>query len=316
MSAKALLGFLAAFGVVAVAASAKTPPSPTPVPVKASTRNEVTPAAGSGYIAWAKSRRGHPRVYDVWAQQEGQAAFKVNAPNTHGWAGGIDATRFVYQQVKRGNSDVRFFDLVTRRRTNAPAGVNTKRWEWRPTISGDWLLYGRGVVFGGSIQYVLLRNLVTGEQRILDSLKSRNGFLQAGQVNGTYAVWMKCTSRVGCNVYRYDITTATTTYMPTTGQVLYAPSVTNSGTAFYGRSGPSCGSNAELAKTTLDGTTTVVYSFPSGQDFGVTYATTLTSLPPPPFTTSRIYFDLGDCSTGRVDIYSIDDSERLPPSGR
>jgi hypothetical protein len=307
-----LFGLLAAFGIVVVAASAETPVA-TPTPVKASTRNEVTPGAGGGYITWAKSRRGHPHTYDVWAQQEGQTAFRVNAPNTHGWAGGIDAPRLVYQQVKKGNSDIRFFDLVTRRRTNAPAGVNSKRWEWRPTISGEWLLFGRGVVYGGQTQYVLLRNLVTGEQRILDSLRSRNGYLQAGQVNGNYAVWMKCPARSVCNVYRYDILARTTAPMPVTGQLLYGPSVTSTGTTYYGRSGQTCGSSAQLAKTTLDAATTVVYSFPPGQDFAVTYVTTVTSLPPPPFTTNRIYFDLGNCFTGRLDIYSIDDMERLPP---
>jgi Tol biopolymer transport system component len=312
-AAAKLLALLAGSALVAVGVSAATTTA-TPVAVKATTRNEVTPAASGIYFAWAKSRRGHPRVFDVFAQQEGQAGRKVNARNTYGWAGGIDGTRLVYQQVKKGNSDIRFFDLVTRRRTNAPQGVNSKRWEWAPSISGDWLMFGRGVVFGSSTQMVVLRNLVTGEQRVLDSLRSRTGFTQAGQVNGNYAVWMKCAGRSTCNVYRYDITTATTTIMPATGQQLYGPSVSPSGAVFYGRSGSGCGERAELVKTTLDGVTTVLYSFSSGQDFVITYTTQVVSVPPPPFTTNRIYFDRIICSSRRYDIYSIDDAERLPPS--
>ena len=303
-----LLGVLALAGLLVTAATAAT----TPVPVKASPRNEGTPAASDVYFSWAKSRRGHPHVYDVWAEQQGQPAFKVNAPKTRGWSGGIDGTRLVYQQVKNGNSDIRMFDLVTHRRSNIP-GVNTKRWEWRPSISGDWLLYGRGTVFSGSTQSVILRNLVTGEVRVVDSLRSRRGFLQAGQVAGNYAVWSKCNPAPTCNILRYDITARTVTAMPTTGQVLYAPSVTAAGTTYYGRSGPECGESAELVKTTLAGATAILYAFPSGQDFSVTYAASLVSLPPPQLTSTRIYYDRISCSTSRLDIYSVDEFEGGPP---
>jgi hypothetical protein len=307
-----LLGLLSVGGLLVATASATT----APVPVKTSTRNENTPAADGVYLSWAKSRRGHPHVFDAWAQAEGSAPFKVNAPGTSGWSGGIDGTRLVYQQLRKRNSDIRFFDLATRRRSNPPAGVNTKRWEWRPTISGNWLLYGRGVVFGTS-QFVILRNIVTGEQRVLDALQSKSGFLQAGQVAGNYAVWLKCTSRTTCKVFRYEIVSGTATQMPATGQVLYAPSVTPAGTTYYGRSGPACGASAQLVKTTIDGATVVLSSFPSGQDFSVTYADlvlTVPPSPPTPITTTRIYFDRAICSSNRSDIYSVTDDERIPPS--
>lgn len=302
-----LLVLLSVGGLLVVTASAAT----APVPVKNTTRNEGTPAAGGQYFSWAKSRRGHPHVYDVWAQKEGSAPFKVNARKTSGWSGGIFGTRLVYQQLRKGNSDIRFLDLATRRRSNPPAGVNTKRWEWRPTISGDWLLYGRGVVFGSS-QSVILRNIVTGEQRVLDTLRSTSGYLQAGQVAGTYAVWLKCTTRETCNVFRYEIVTGTATQMPTTGQVLYAPSVTPTGTTYYGRSGPACGAAAELVKTTLDGATGILYSFPRGEDFSITHAASVESLPPGPITSTLIYFDRVLCSSRRTDIYSVTDVERPP----
>jgi hypothetical protein len=291
-----------------VTASAATAPSP----VKSSPRNEGTPAAGGDYFSWAKSRRGHPRIYDAWAQRSGSAAFKVNAPGTSGWSGGIDGTRLAYQELRGRNSDVRFFDLATRRRSNPPTGVNTKRWEWRPTVSGNWLLFGRGAAFSAS-QAVILRNLVTGEQRVLDTLQSKRGVLQAGQVAGNYAVWQKCTSRTNCSIFRYEIVSGTVAQMPKTGQVLYAPSVTNTGTTYYGRSGPKCGVAAELVKATLDGSTVVLYSLPRGQDFSLTYANLVVNLPPGPVTTTRVYYDRAICSSARRDIYVLSDVERPPP---
>ena len=104
-----LVGLLAGAGVFAFTASTDS----TPVPVKASARNEVTGAAGGEYFAWAKSRRGHPRVYDVWAQHGTEAPFKVNPRGTSGWGGGIDGTRLAYQEVRYGwQSDIRLFDLA------------------------------------------------------------------------------------------------------------------------------------------------------------------------------------------------------------
>jgi hypothetical protein len=302
-----LVGLLAGAALLAAIASAAT----APVPVKASSRNEALPAAGGEYFAWAKSRRGAPMTFDVFAQRGTEAPIKVNASKTIGWAGGIDGTRLAFQELSKENSNIRFFDLATRVRSS-PAGVNTKRWEWRPTTSGNWLLYGRGVVFSSS-QAVILRNVATGEERVLDTLRSKSGYLQAGQVAGTYAVWVKCTSRETCSIYRYEIVSKTATRMPTTGQVPYGPSVTPAGTAYYGRSGPGCGAKAELVKTTLDGATVVLYSFPSGQDLSVTYAAPVITLPPTPITRTRVYFSRVLCRSKQMDIYSTTDIERNPP---
>ena len=305
-----LLVLLAGAGLVAVAVAAAS----APVPVKATTRNENTPSASAEYLAWSKSRRGKPTTFDVYAQPTGGAPFKVNAPGTVGWAGGIDGTRLAYQQVWKKNSDIRFFDLLARRRSS-PSGVNTKRWEWRATISGDWLLFGRGRIFNRALQQVILRNLVTHEQRVLDSIHNKNGMLQAGQVNGNFAVWMKCNPSPSCSVYRYDITARTTTPMPSSGQVQYGPSVTPIGTTYYGRSGPSCGASAELVKTTIDGATELLYTLPAGKDFFSSFALAVPSKPPPPpVTITRVYFDLATCHPDREDIYSLDDGTRLPPS--
>ncbi len=293
------LGSIAVAAFLVSTAAAGT----SPTRVKASSRNETTPAAGSGYFSWAQSRPGHPRVYDVFAELQGQPAFRVNAPNTTAWGGGIDGTRLAYQQVRKRNSDIVFLDLVTRVRSDPPAGVNTNRWEWRPSISGGWLLYGRGEPYSASRQQVLLRNLLTGYERVLASVRRRNAILLPGDVTGNFAVWMKCVpSPRSCNVYRHDITAAKTTRLPNHGQFQYGPSVTSTGTMYFGRSRRGCGSSVKLVKATLDGKTRVLYSFSRRHDFLATHAL---ELPP---ATVRIYFDRLTCRSRRTDIYRLDDT--------
>lgn len=304
-----LLASAAASCLVLIGASSAAPTATTPIPVKASVRNEGTPAAGSGFFTWAKSRRGHPKVYDVWGQQEGQPPFKINALGTSGFGGGIDGTTLVYQQIKKHNSDLRFFDLVNRRRTNMRPGINTSRWEWGPSMSGDWLLFGRDVYQGP--EQMILHNLTTGEQRVLDTQRGERGYLLSGQVNGNFAVWSKCLVNA-CDVFRYDITARTRTAMERNGRLLYSPSVAPSGVTYYVRGETTCG-GAELVRTMLDGATFVLAESGSARDIGSTYAVVLPGRPPNEVPGVRIYFENRKCAGNRYDIYSIDDAQPAPP---
>lgn len=297
--ASRLAGAVVVAGILAASGASAT----GPVAVKTSPRNEATPAAAGPYFAWAKSRSGRPRVYDVWVEQPGQRPVRVNATNTEAFLGGIDGTRLVYQEQRGINSDIAFFDLASRRRSDAPPGVNTRRWEWRPVLSGDRLLYARGAPYSASLQTVLLRNMLTGEERTLDSLRMRNAILLPGDVSGNFAVWMKCVvSPRRCNVFRYDIGTRKTTRIPNHGYFLYGPSVTSTGTMYFGRSRRGCGSSPKLVRVTLDGKERVLHSFSRRHDF---FLTSLVELSPG---SVRVYFDRVTCRTGRTDIYRIDDS--------
>jgi hypothetical protein len=311
-SAAKLLASTAALWAVAIGASGAAPISTSPVPVKASTRNEITPSAGGGFFTWAKSRRGHPHVYDVWGQQEGQpTTFKINAARTSGFGGGIDGSLLVYQEVKSSNSDLRLFDLVTRQRTNAPPGSNTQRWEYGPTISGDWLQFGRAVYRGA--EQLILQNRVTGEQRVLDTVNSKRGDLGTGQVNGNFSVWAKCLGNT-CNVFRYDIGSGARIAIPRNGSLLYAPSVTPAGTIYYIRGKTTCG-GALLVKTTLDGTTFVLADLGATKDVLGTSVLVLPGRPPNGTPGARIYLETEKCANRRFDIYSVDDVEPVPPPG-
>jgi hypothetical protein len=293
----------------AIAASA-------PVAVKTSSRNEIAPAAAGDWFAWSRSRGKRESPFDVFAQQTGSLPFKVNPKGTQAFTGGIDGTTLVYQLIRGrhgARSDLRLYDLATRRELPMPASVNSPRWECCATISGGWILYNRGVERSTTTQLVLLRNLTTGEQRVLDTIRGRNTAVSAGQLNGNFAVWRRCDPHPRCKIFRYDLASASATALTTApGKIVYGPSVSLNGTVYYVQSDRGCGRSVQLVKQPVDGGAQVILSLPPGQDIVVTYATRVTIPPPLRSQTTRIYYDLLRCRTHRWDIYRVDDSEPLP----
>jgi len=303
----AALGVLAA--TTALAAS-------RPSPVKTTARNEVRPAAGDDWFAWSRSRQRKTSPFDLYAQRTGGSAFRVNKK---AYAGGIDGTTLVYHVIRGSRprlSDLRLFDLSTKRHKPLPSGVNTRRWECCGTISGDWLLFSRGRPSSTGRQLVLLRNLVTGEQRIPDALQAHKGALHAAQLNGTFAVWSRCDPYPRCRVFRYDVASGSTTALTVpAGKIPYAPSVSQFGTVYYAQRRGGCGNAVQLMKQHLTGPPELLASLPQGRDVGVSYAHAPSSKPPRDLVTTHVYFDRRACGKQRRwDIYRVDDTERpLPP---
>jgi hypothetical protein len=286
-----------------------------PTAVKTGPRNEIRPAGAGEWLVWSESRPGRPGTFDVWAQRGAAEPFRVNASGTQAYSGGIDGTRLVYQQVRPRRSDLRLYELVGRRHLRLPAGINTRLWEWRPTTSGDWLLFGRGRRFTSALQTILLRNLVTGEQRVLDRLRSRRGMLAPGQVNGGFAVWVQCNPNPRCRIRSHNIATRATVTLvpPAAGSVVYGPAVSANGTTYYARNRGGCGNRVELVKHTVDGTTQVLLALPNGDDLQFSYATLLRARPPFELITTRVYYDRRVCRRNSWDAYRVDDAERRPP---
>ena len=286
----------------------------TPIAVKTTSRNEEAPAAQGSWLAWAKSRAPSTSPFDAWAQRLGSTAWKVNVRNTQAYPGGIDGDRLVYQEIRTAfDADVRLYDLARRRHIPLPAGVNTKRWECCPTISGDWLLFTRGSAQVEQAQFVILRNLRTGERRTLSTLRNRNGRLSSGQISGNYVVWSRCNPTPNCRIVRYELTARTTTVLTTTGDV-DSPSVNGLGTVYYARSRRGCGKGVQLVKQPLVGGPAVLASLPAGQDVGVTYADLLTTKDPGPPQRTRVYYDRIACKGSRSDLFRVDDREIVPPT--
>ena len=311
-----LLTAIAAGAIAAAVALAVS----TPAPVKTTRHNEVGPSAGGDWLAWSRSRERGTSPYDLFAQHGTDPAFKVNRKDTQAYGGGIDGTRLLYQLI-RGQfatlSDLRLFDLQTRRLKPLPTGVNTKNWECCGTISGDWILFSRGRAYGTAPQLILLRNLVTGEQRVLDRLRNKNGLVTAGQINGNYAVWARCDPYPQCVVFRYDLATASATALPTLpAKVPYSPSVNQYGTVYYLRSTRGCGKSVEIVKQALVGLPEVLASLPQGRDVDVSYAYAVPPVPPSTAVTTHVYYDYVLCRKQTWDIYRVDDSGvSSPPPG-
>jgi hypothetical protein len=288
----------------------------TPVPVKTGPRNEFAPAAGDDWFAWSQSRRQRPRLFDVFAQQTGRAAFKVNPKGTLAYTGGIDGATLVYQLIRGGlggRSDLRLFDLTTHRQQPIPPGINTANWECCGTMAGGWILFSRGAAYTRDTQMVLLVNLATGEQRVLDVLRNRKGLVVAGQLNWNFAVWLRCNPHPHCQIFRYDLSTASATALPVpAGRILYGPSVNDFGTVFYGQSRTGCGNSAQLMRQPVDGPAEPITSLPKGRDVSVTYAHRIAMKPPSDLVTTRIYYDVIRCKGRKRDIFSVDTTDRIP----
>jgi hypothetical protein len=206
--------------------------------VIATSANELQPAAALGYVAYSRSSLAHPGRVALIVKPEGSSSFRVNPRGTKAYTGSIDGTTLVYEQkrVPNGVYDIKLYDLIARTRSNPPAGVNTTRNESLPHLSGDWLLFQRSRRSPTSPSRILLRNLVTDEQRQLDF--GDNAYVQVGGLAGNYATWTRCPSAGHCNTWLYDIAAQTKVRLPNPlDKSQFAASVTDDGTAYYAESG-------------------------------------------------------------------------------
>jgi hypothetical protein len=167
--------------------------------------------------------------------------------------------------VVNGQSDIRFFNLALHQHSNPPTGVNSTQWEWAPSITDTWLLFGRE---GGGESRVLLENLSTHSIRVLftKALNSKGTtYAEPGQVNGDYVTFDVSTG-VGTNdVYLYTISTRTLTKIPhPVGKEDFGSSVSSTGTLYFDRAGSSCTSTNQLIELPLGGSPTILWTLGTG----------------------------------------------------
>ena len=268
------------------------------VPLRTTPAQEVVPSGDAGHLAWSQYPRRGTAFTSLYMQTPGGPRVRVNRTGTHGWSGGFDGDTFVYQEARGRQSNLQLYDVPTGIRSAPQAGVNTLAWEWRPTMSGDQLLFGRSLV-SQRIDQVLLRNLTTGSTRILDRIRWRNGFNWPGQVNGNFAVWSRCDRN--CNVFIRDIAAATTTKIGNPGRQQYAPSVTSDGTMYFVRSARACGAFVQLVRRPPGGPGKVVAPLPWGQDISSTYAHENAD------GTTRVLLGRVRCRADARDVFSVRD---------
>jgi hypothetical protein len=297
----------AAFVVLAAAvlwpgaAAAVAPLTVTAVKDRPPPVNEESPSAAPGEFAWVQNTRSHPHLYNVYAQNGRGARFRVNPAGTQGGLGaGIDGHTLVYTQLHGTKSSIRMFNLQTRRGVAPPAGVNTPAVEDEPSISGGWLLFHRlqrHAAPGRASEQVLLRNLTTGATRTLATVKCCAGFLEAGQVNGDWAVWTQSVNGTRFNVWRYQISTRTTTLVPNPASKVHSAAAVNpNGTVYFEQSGPACGSAVTVEIFPVGGPVTAAGTLPAGIDLFHPFL--YQHSPTDDFLFARIH-----CSGGAADVY-------------
>jgi hypothetical protein len=289
--------------LAAAAPSSAGTEAPTPV-IKTKKRVEVLPGAAAGWLAWSESRIKRQPQFNLMARPDGGAPFRVNPPDTQGFDAHIEGSTLVYSQVAKPKPDIAFYDLSSRMHTGAPAGVNTTQAELIPSTSGDWLMFLRSRRLFRGTASIILRNVVTGEERILESGNYERGGVEPGNLAGDFASWLECTNRSlsRCNVTRYQISTGATTQIPNPkGRAQFAASVTSDGTVYFAESGNLiCGKHAGLWRYTATGVREQLARFPKGFDTGRTS-------PLPSGGTTTVYLDGFDCGTEAPtgDIYQV-----------
>jgi hypothetical protein len=256
---------LAAAAVVASAA----PAGAGTRPVLSTRAGEFQPARGAEHLAWERNTARRPHHFDVFVRARKGHKVRVNPRGTMAANGGIDGRTLAYQQWKGGDSDIRFYDLRKRRRRLPPRGVNTRHWEYWPSVSGRWLLFGRRKP--GGARRIVLFDLDTGRSRTLARTGSGRAFAAPGQVNGRWVVWWKCTPSSGCNVYRYDIRHRRRVMVPNPGRLHRAASVAAEGTVYFTRSGHRCGAPVRLMRYFPGAPPHQVVELPRGRTVSDTY---------------------------------------------
>ncbi len=267
VTAVILIGFLFLLTNVALAA--------TPVKVLGTLRNEIDPTAGSGNLAYGLGRAGQPNKFDVYLKRPiSSVRFKVNGPGTQAFQPNIDLANatlggdvLVFAQKPAGDADLKLWDIDSGGRTNPPAGVNTNAGEWKPSIDGDHLLFGRGPANRFYMNRVILYDLNTNTWAVIDTAPP-NGIVYPGIVNGNWASWTEC-SLSACRAWRYEIPTATKTEVPSNARFVYTSSIGDDGTMFFVQSGNGCGANVKIRRAAVGAPATTWVDFPPGIDANV-----------------------------------------------
>jgi Tol biopolymer transport system component len=215
--------------------------------------------------------------------------------------GGIDGSLLAFQEARfdKGRSSIFLYNMEFDTRSNPGPKVNSKAWEYWPTVSGDWLLFFRTNA-KDTRRRAFLYNTTTQERRLLDLSKGKARLLGGGQVNGDWAAWMKCGKT--CNVFRYDIMGDAKEKVPNPGaKYQYGAAVDPDGTVYYGRSGPHCGQHVKIWKYPVGGSPVRLLVFPKRHDFGRAFVYRTGS-------ENHYSFDYTRCRDQSSDIYEIVDN--------
>jgi len=311
-----LIGLTATFAIVSTAAIAGAATSEKVLNEPGV--DEVDPSASDGYLVWTADSEARPFRYHSYVMADGGDPVRINPAGTQSPAVSIDGATIVYQEdtYDPGDEDLWFVDAVTGARTAPPPGVNTLKFEYEPTLSGDWLLFTRTnadrVPLSDAWVKVVLFDLSAGTDTVLETLPYLSHSLTSGQVNGGWATFESCRQRhwefSDCQVFLYDISAGgDPLQVANPGVQQYAGSVSSDGTVYLVRTRNRdhyvCGSHTKLVRVPVDGQAVVIASLPDGKDSYSTFASD------EPGGSTTLYFDRFPCRTNVGGIYQIQDAD-------
>jgi hypothetical protein len=270
--------------------------------------DQLNPAANDSYLTWNQNSTAKPNHYDAYSSTLPLGSpVKMNRSNTAGYSAGVtgNTTESIYQEVENRASNLYMFDLATHVRTDPPVGVDTDAWEWAPSISPGFILFGRSpaIFRPDAPDKVMLYDRNTQTTTKLASLPLGCLCIVPSQVSDQYATWFTCTPH--CRIWYYDIGAAKVHRLKNPlGFEQYSPSIDgDTGTLYYIQSHNACGAAVKLVRWTIGtpvSSTVVVSKIPSGEDVSTTYdAIELGG-------NDNIYFDQYKCSgTYYSDLYEV-----------
>jgi hypothetical protein len=275
------------------------------VAVRNTAASEIRPVASGPYLAWSQNSAARPEHFDLFVQKNTQPVFKVNAPGTRAYPGGISGPLLVFGEQRGGRSNIGFFDLRARKRLRTPAGVNTRQPELNPTITGRWLLFNR-IDRSRHRERLLVYNLKTKKHFSLYSVRDPLT-ISASQISWPYAVAVRCQSGGECVIYGFDMRSRRlvfSTSHPFLEGYDDSASVTSSGVVYYASVGsmrPCSSFQTRLLRASLHRhDTQVLRTLEPGQGIGGSYVVTEGS--------SVTVFYSRDACGRNPDIYKFTDS--------
>ena len=277
-----------------------------PVKVLGTKADEYSPAASDTYLSW-NVWNGSTNI--VYAKPFGGSRVRVSPTGWGGGNGSIDGTTVTYQQYshKKDVSDIYRFDLVTRNRTKLPAAINTKRWEYGPSASGDILAFARWLPTNE--RKLIVYDAGSGSSRTVATSSGARTYLGVGQVSGNWLAYERHAvdnrgRLTSCEVFLYDIAGRTTSKIPNpNSRCQYSPSVDTVGTVYYARSALACGVNVVLRAFPIGGPVSTLTQLAEGKDTVSTYAVDDGG------GSADVYYDQSRCKPdggfGPGDIYKV-----------
>ena len=287
-------------------------------PVRNTKAAETGAVYGNGYLAWMQAGdRGHDT--DILLRSPSGRVTRVNSRGTHGELGGMDGPRLVYQEYvgqssmgygRHEWSRLRILNVKTHQRRTLKR-LNSRAWEYMPSISRNKLMYGR---VKGQRRTLRIYNLRTGDdRRATYGYLHRDDYLQPGQINGgryiTYLTWWNVTPSVSWR----DIKTGKgKSYGGSSYYNLWAPSVGPDGTLYYLEAGRRCGQHPVFVRWRIDddyglpGDPEVLTRLPHGIEASRSYTYFENGIP-------HVLYDRARCKNfyREGDIYQAIDAYRL-----